>query len=341
MNKPLRIAVVGVGAFGALHARTLRAFPGVVLTALGGRTKTRAGPLARELGVSEVFCSVDELIGRKLADALIIATHADTHVSFAKAALTWGLHVLVEKPVGRTLAEVKDLAQYAQDNRAMAMAGHICMFHSQISPLVARVRQVGFRSAHFVRHRPATLVDLFPEEHPITLTMVHDLYVAAQMANGAEPVCFDALETCRADGRVDHTWATLRWSDHRVATFHSHWILPAGSPDDGFDATEIFAPAFHTKVCTNPQNWIWTGEKASWPLALEISEVNGAPTGMLAEEKRRFDLIFPKDIMNGDGVRSGLHSGRIESVQLLHIGEDLLQLVPESHLFILRQLKAS
>ncbi len=288
MNKPLRVAVIGVGAFGALHARTLCRLPGVLLSALGGRTKRRAEPLARELNVREVFCSMDELIEGKLADALIISTQADTHVAFAKAALAAGLHVLVEKPVGRTLAEVKDLAQCAQGSRAAAMAGHICMFHSQINPLVSRVRQAGFRSGHFVRHRPATLVDLFPEEHPITLTMVHDLYVAAQMVGGAEPVSLDALETCRADGRVDHSWATLRWANGCVATFHSHWILPAGSPEDGFDATEIFASSFHTKVNTNPQNWIWTSEKASWPLALEISEVNGSPTGMLAEELRAF-----------------------------------------------------
>jgi len=96
------------------------------------------------------------------------------------------------------------------------------------------------------------------------------------------------LEARRADGRVDQAWATLRWRDGRVATFHSHWILPQGSPADGFDATEVFGKSFYTKVATNPQNWIWTEEKASWPMALEMSQVNGSPTGMLAEELRSF-----------------------------------------------------
>jgi len=288
VNQSLRIAVVGVGGFGALHARTLRALPQATLSAVGGRTKTRAEPLARELGVSKVFSSIDELVEEKLADALVIATPADSHVAIAKRALSAGIHVLIEKPVGRTLAEVQDLAEHCRTGGAVAMAGHICMFHSQISPLVARVRQIGFRSAHFVRHRPAALVDLFPEDHPITLTMVHDLYVAAQIAGGAEPMSFEGLDARRPDGRADQAWATLRWPDGRVATLQSHWVLPSGGPADGFDATEIFGAAFYSRVSTNPQNWVWTEHKASWPLALEMSEVNGSPTGMLVEELRAF-----------------------------------------------------
>jgi len=168
------------------------------------------------------------------------------------------------------------------------MAGHICLFHSLVAPLLGRVQREGFRSAHFVRHRPAVLGKYFPEEHPVTFTMVHDLYVAAQMAGGAEPVTFDALDALNSNRQADHAWATLRWSDGRVATFHSHWILPDGSPADGFDWLEVFGQSFHTRVNTNPQSWTWTQDKGTWPVALEISMTHGRPTGMLAEELRSF-----------------------------------------------------
>ncbi len=288
MKEPIKIAVMGVGAFGALHARTLKALPEARLVALGNRTRPKAEQLARELGVPQVFSTVEELIERKVADALVIATNTETHVPIAKAALAAGMHVLIEKPVGTDLADVESLEAACRKTNGVAMAGHVCVFHSLVAPLIEHVQREGFRSAHFVRHRPIGLVKLFPEEHPITLTMVHDLYVAAQMAGGAEPESFDALDALNSDGKADHSWATLRWRDGRVATFHSHWILPDGSPSDGFDWLEVFGQSYHTRVDTNPQNWTWTQDKVTWPVALEISMTHGRPTGMLAEELRSF-----------------------------------------------------
>jgi hypothetical protein len=45
--------------------------------------------------------------------------------------------------------------------------------------------------------------------------------------------------------------------------------------------------------------------------------------------------------MNGDGMGCGFHPSGIESIQLLHVGKNLLQLVPKGHPFLLRQFEAS
>lgn len=288
MNGPIRIAVMGTGQFGCLHARTLAALPEARLTALGNRTRSRAEALAGELGVAEVFGSMDELIERRLADAVVIATSNETHAPLARQAVGAGLHVFIEKPVGVNLAEVQRLDEDARQAETAVMAGHVCLFHSLVAPLVDRVRHEGFRSAHFVRHRPAALVRLFPGEHPISMTMVHDLSVAAQLAGGDEPVDLAAWDAVDAHGAADHSWATLRWSDGRIATFHSHWILPPAAGDDGHDWMEVFGGGYHTRVATNPQAWSWAGDRLTWPVALEMSAVHGRPTGMLVEELRSF-----------------------------------------------------
>lgn len=288
MAEPLAIAVVGTGAFGGLHARTLAALPEARLTALVNRTPEKASALARELGVAAACGSLAEVIDRRLADAVVIATSTATHAPLALEALAAGLHVLVEKPVGATGAEVEALARAARTSGRVAMAGHICIFHSLVSPLVERVRRERFRSAHFVRHRPAAVVDRFPDEHPITLTMVHDLAVAAQLADGVDPEEFSAWQAVGPQGRPDHSWAILRWADGRVATFHSHWMLPPGAPGDGFDRMEVFGDGFHAAVNTNPQPWTWASDRMHWPVPLEMSCVHGRPTGMLVEELRSF-----------------------------------------------------
>lgn len=298
------------GDFGAVHARTLRALPEARLAALGNRTQATAALLAQELGVTEVFSTVEGLLERKGTAALAVATNTETHVPLANAALAARIHVPIEKSFGTNLADVQSLKVASRNSGGVARAGPVCGFHSLAGPFIERVHREGFRSAHFVRPRPAGMIRLFPEEHPSALTMVPDLYVAARMAGSAEPEIPEALDAPNSQGKTDHAWATLRWPDGRVATFHSHWIRPPGGPGDGFDWLEIFDQSYDTRVNTNPQIWTRTQEKMTWPVELEIATARGRPTGMLAEELRSFLAVG-----HGDPVPAGCRIADVVQVQ--------------------------
>ena len=286
MQKSIRIAVLGAGQFGTLHARTLAGLPEAQLVAIGDAVPERAQVLAAELGVKSTFTDPKEFLKSTSVDGIVIATRTDTHVALAQVALDAGLAVLIEKPVAEHSADIAQLLQHRAAPRAMA--GHICLFHSLIGPLLQRVQKESFRTAHLVRHRPSWMCDRFPEEHPIRMTMVHDLYVLAQMVGGEEPERFEARQSKNAKGQIDCSWATLRWRDGRVATLQSHWLVPDGGPSDGWDRTEVFGENYHAIVDTNPAPLVWTNEKTEWPQALEIGEIAGRPVGMLAEELRSF-----------------------------------------------------
>jgi predicted dehydrogenase len=126
-----------------------------------------------------------------------------------------------------------------------------------------------------VRHRPESIGCRFPEDHPIQLTMVHDLYVAARMVRGEDPIGFHAEESRNAAGRVDMSWATLRWKDGRIATFQCHMMLPEGAPAEGWDRVEIFGDGWHSEATTNPAPWTWTAAKQQWPINLEVHDSGG------------------------------------------------------------------
>ncbi len=288
MSTPLKIAVIGVGTFGSLHARTLSALPEAELTAIIDSDSTKASRLGAELGVNSSFSSLRELIESRIAEAVVIATRTDTHIPLAMEAMNAGLHVLIEKPVGADSAEIAAFEKFCESSVAITMAGHICLFHSLTAPLIKEVRNKSFRAVNFVRHRPAQTALHFTEEHPFRMTMIHDLYVLAEMVGNEEPVDFDALDRVNGAGTADMSWATLSWADGRVATLQSHWTLPTGSPGSGWDCIEIFGEDYHAHVTTNPQNTRWTSETTQWPHGLEISEIDGRPTGMLAEELRAF-----------------------------------------------------
>lgn len=309
MWKRTKIAVIGVGQFGTLHAQTLAGLPEAELVAIGDVHAARAQKLADELGVKSTFTDLQQFLQNHEIDGIVIATRTATHVELARMALDAGIPVLIEKPVGASSAEIAELAEHSQ--AARVMAGHICLFHSLIGGVIQRVQKEGFRTAHLVRHRPSWMCERFPEEHPIRMTMVHDLYVLAQMAGGEEPISLEATQARNQCGQIDSSWAMLRWRDGKTATLQSHWLVPAGGGSDGWDRTEIFGADYHAVIDTNPAPLVWTSEKTEWPQALEIGAVNGRPTGMLAEELRSFIAVC-----NGAEVPAGC---RVEDALQLQI----------------------
>jgi len=285
----LKIAVVGLGVFGRLHAETLQRLEGGFLAALVETDEAGRNAATRDFAGTPVFASLEALIEARAADAVIIATRAATHLPLSIRAMEAGLDVFVEKPAAESEEEVEALIAAQRKSGRVAMVDHICLFHSLIDPMLRRVAETGFRAAHFVRHRPAALARRFPEAHPLHLLMVHDFYIAARLVDGEEPCEWHLMESASRPGEnADMVWVALRWRDGRTATFQSHCTLPPSAPSDGWDRIELFGEGFHSLVQTNPAPWQWQGAQPEWPIALEISSVQGRPTGMLAEAQRSF-----------------------------------------------------
>lgn len=73
-------------------------------------------------------------------DAVVIATQPTTHYRFAKEALENGKHVLVEKPLAKSIAEAEDLVRIAEDRNLKLMVGHTFEYNEAVRELK---RQIG------------------------------------------------------------------------------------------------------------------------------------------------------------------------------------------------------
>ena len=103
---PLRIAVIGVGRIGRMHAELLaRRVPGAAVSALYDAHTESARSVGEELRVP-VAGSVAELLASDDTDAVAICTSTDTHAELIVAAAQAGKAIFCEKPVSLDLAEV-------------------------------------------------------------------------------------------------------------------------------------------------------------------------------------------------------------------------------------------
>lgn len=103
----MRLAVVGLGRIGTLHARTLAAIDGVEPLIVRGRDARHATALAEELGAAS-FASLDDAC--EVADGVVIATATDAHAPLVRAAIERRIPTFCEKPLTADLASSVALA---------------------------------------------------------------------------------------------------------------------------------------------------------------------------------------------------------------------------------------
>jgi len=129
-------ATVGVGFFGAgdisiLHARAVAKAHGAKLVGLWNRGQDRAAQRAAEFGCRN-FSSPEALVNDPTVDAVFVLTNLETHLEYTKLALNAGKHVLVEKPVGASVAEIEEMRRLADAKGLVCLPGHNYIYEASM-----------------------------------------------------------------------------------------------------------------------------------------------------------------------------------------------------------------
>jgi len=110
--------VVGLGV-GAQHARAIAAYPQARLRWLCDLDPTRAERVARELGQGQVARDFDAIVADPDISVITLASYDDEHAGQVVAAFRAGKHVFCEKPLCRTVDELRAIAA-ARGSRHLA-----------------------------------------------------------------------------------------------------------------------------------------------------------------------------------------------------------------------------
>jgi predicted dehydrogenase len=177
-DTPIRVGVVGLGAFGSHHARHYRDHPRARLVAVADVDFDRARDAAARCA-GEPYVNVRELVGK--VDAVSITVPAAAHAAVARDFLDAGIHVLVEKPLATSTADARDLVARAERAGVVLQVGHIERYSPVIDELKLRLSSP--RRMSFVRTMPwsgrSTDIDVVLD------LMIHDIDIALALADGS------------------------------------------------------------------------------------------------------------------------------------------------------------
>ncbi len=122
----MRFGIVGCGLIGQKRATAIRAL-GHDVAVVTDADAGRAAALAKTFNATAA-ADWQALAGADI-DAVVIATSHDWLSPIAVACLDKAKHVLVEKPAGRSLAEVTAIADAAARNKRLVKVGYNHRFH--------------------------------------------------------------------------------------------------------------------------------------------------------------------------------------------------------------------
>lgn len=172
------VAVIGLGAFGALHLEAyLRA--GARVVGVADRDIAHARRVAHAHGIAAAFADGVELVDALEPNGVSIVTPAATHLPLALHAVRHGCRVLLEKPIARTADE---LATVSQEVRDAILPGHVLRFdpvHRALVRGIAAGRLGRVLGVSAERVRAADHRRLYADVHIARMTAVHDIDLIA------------------------------------------------------------------------------------------------------------------------------------------------------------------
>jgi len=216
-TKPLRVAVVGAGAFGRNHLRVYRELeqagaPLKLVAVIDPRESARTAAQT-QYGIPG-FASIEDCLTAIKLDAASLCVPTVHHATCASTLLAAGIDLLIEKPMAANLAEADEIARQVRQHGRTVQVGHLERFN----PAVRAVRGLLNRPMFFEVHRLSVFTMRSLDVDVVLDLMIHDLDIVLSLVDSP-------LRELRAVGlpvlspKVDIANVRLEFENGCVANF--------------------------------------------------------------------------------------------------------------------------
>jgi predicted dehydrogenase len=175
MNK-LKVAVIGVGHLGSIHAKIYKESPNCELVGVCDTNHANLNQVCSNLSVAG-YKDYKELFNK--AQAVSIAVPTALHHKIAAEFLRAGIHALVEKPFTLTLEEADDLIKISAENKLTLQVGHIERFNSAFAATLKIIKIPKFIECHRLSSFPNRSLDV----GVVLDIMIHDIDIVLGLVN--------------------------------------------------------------------------------------------------------------------------------------------------------------
>ena len=133
----IRMAVIGAGRIGQIHASNAARNPGVTLAGIADAIPEAAQKLASDLAAPVV--TVESIFADPAIDAVLIGSSTDTHADLIQRSAKAGKHIFCEKPVDLDLKRARECEEIVKASGKACLIGFQRRFDPTFAALKARI----------------------------------------------------------------------------------------------------------------------------------------------------------------------------------------------------------
>ncbi|NGO55293.1 Gfo/Idh/MocA family protein [Allomesorhizobium camelthorni] len=292
MRRTLKVGVIGLGFFGARHARVLAVHPAAELVGVCDKDAARLAETAAIAGVPG-FDDFSALLALPELEAVSICLPDRLHEAAAIAAAEAGKAILLEKPLAHDAATARRIVDAVEANGTRLMVGHILRFDPRYvqvyhaaaperlgAPIHLRAKRSGIRST--ARRLGASSSILF-------YMGVHDVDALQWIARSRIARVYAQKRDVLGNGNEDALYAVVNFENGAIGAIDYSWAWPDGLMNGFRAALEVVGTRSATYLNVADQGFYTVdddgtsgGDTHLWP------EINGRIAGDLADEIDHF-----------------------------------------------------
>ena len=228
----MRIGIVGAGFMAETHARAWAATPARVAAVYAPRAEP-----TRQLAAQVEARPCDtlaELIA--MVDVVDVCAPTDQHCEIALQAAAAGRHLLVEKPLARSLGEGEAMLRACEQAGVQLLVGHVLRFFPEYAAAQASVARGDIGQVAVLRLTRGSFQPWAGSSHwllddarsggLILDLMIHDFDYARWVAGAVESVHARSVRSRDAAARGDYCLAILRHHGGAISHVEGAWAYP-------------------------------------------------------------------------------------------------------------------
>jgi predicted dehydrogenase len=223
----IKIGVVGVGYWGPNLVRNFASLETAEVTTICDINAKRAENIRQRFCPQAQVCSdIRELAEDPQIDAVVIVTPISTHCELGSFFLEAGKHVLIEKPLARTVAECERLIELAEINKRVLMVGHVFEYNVAVERIKQYLEKGELGKLFYVYSQRVNLGRIQHDVNALWSFAPHDVSILSYWL-GQEPSQVSARGFSYLNrGIEDVVFVTLNYPNGVGAHMHLGWLDP-------------------------------------------------------------------------------------------------------------------
>ena len=220
------VGVIGYGYWGPNLVRNFSETNGTAVIGVCDLSPRRLALVAKRYPAVEATSDYQALLANPKIDAIAISTPVSSHFDLAMRALKAGKHILVEKPLASTSAQVLTLIEEAERRKLVLMVDHTFVYTGAVRK-IAETIQSGAMGELLYYDSMRINLGLFQHDVNVMWDLaVHDLAIMQNILPDW-PTAITATGMTHVAGGVENVaYITAFYPNKLIAHINVNWLSP-------------------------------------------------------------------------------------------------------------------